>query len=142
MISNKSAPYESPTAASSSKVAPSPGSRKEGNLSFNTKNISTNQRRATINELVSWDTDGDGHVSLEEMQAAARKKIGLKRTNRQLWKIIVIVSCLSTLFCGILLGLMFFANEASKETRTVGRKLESLMDRLLSQRIHELCNAS
>ena len=126
MIGNKSSAYESPAAASSSKVAPSPGEGKEGKLSFNPKNLSANQRRATLNELASWDADGDGHVSLEEMQAAARKSFRLKRTNRQLGKIIVLVSCFSTVFCGVLLGLMFFANEASKETRTVGRKLESL----------------
>ena len=102
-----------------------PARAKKGTFPFNTKNLSTNQRRATLNELVPGIRMGRARVAGGDA-SGCEKKFGLKRTNRQLWKIIVIVSCLSTLFCGILLGLMFFANEASKETRTVGRKLESL----------------
>jgi len=67
--------------------------------------------------LAKFDVDGDGTINPSELGVAAQMYEDSLKKQKQLKKIIVAVVFFSMAICGLLLGLMMAANEASKDSK-------------------------
>jgi len=67
--------------------------------------------------LKSMDTDGDGTISLKELVSVCSGKIQDKAHIKNLKRLVGLVILASLVFCGVMVGLMIVANEASKDSK-------------------------
>jgi hypothetical protein len=65
--------------------------------------------------MAKYDTDGDGVFSPEEVRNIVRDMESAEQSAKNMGKLAAIVAIVGLCLCGALLGLMFAANEASKE---------------------------
>lgn len=70
--------------------------------------------------LKAMDKDGDGTITLRELVNIGQSKIQDQKKIRNLKKMVVAVIFAAVAFCGIMLGLMVAANEASKDSKPEG----------------------
>lgn len=68
--------------------------------------------------LKSMDKDGDGTITLRELVNIGQSKLQDEKKIKNLKRVVVLVVFAALAFCGVMLGLMVAANEASKETET------------------------
>jgi len=67
-----------------------------------------------------YDTNGDGVFSLLEVEAVVRDMKAAENEAKNMGRLATVVMIVGLLVCGALLGLMFAANEASKESHVKG----------------------
>eukprot|EP00238_Polyblepharides_amylifera_P014121 CAMPEP_0196579240 /NCGR_PEP_ID=MMETSP1081-20130531/19696_1 /TAXON_ID=36882 /ORGANISM="Pyramimonas amylifera, Strain CCMP720" /LENGTH=220 /DNA_ID=CAMNT_0041898757 /DNA_START=171 /DNA_END=830 /DNA_ORIENTATION=+ len=67
--------------------------------------------------LKLMDTDGDGTITLRELVKIGQGKMEDENKISNLRKMIIAVVLIAIIFCGVMLGLMVAANEASKEDK-------------------------
>eukprot|EP00854_Cymbomonas_tetramitiformis_P022937 gene22937-27736_t len=70
-----------------------------------------------IDALKSFDTDGDGTMSVEELIKVGERRVYNEKKIKNLRKIVVAVVIGCLVFSGVMLGLMVAANEASKDDK-------------------------
>jgi hypothetical protein len=73
-----------------------------------------------------YDTNGDGEFSIREVRAIVEDVQEAKKQASQLQKIASGLFVVMIIVCGLLLGLMFAANEASKESHVEGSAMIDL----------------
>jgi hypothetical protein len=67
-----------------------------------------------------YDTDGDGTFSIQEVKEIVRDMDSAKNQAKNMGRLAAAVAIVAICLCGALLGLMFAANEASKEGHVKG----------------------
>jgi hypothetical protein len=67
-----------------------------------------------------YDTNGDGSFSIVEVKAIVEDMQTAKTRAKNMGRLAAAIALISIVLCGVLLGLMFAANEASKESHVNG----------------------
>lgn len=70
-----------------------------------------------IDALKSFDADGDGTMSVEELIKVGERRVYNEKKIKNLRKMVVAVVIACFVFSGVMLGLMIAANEASKDDK-------------------------
>ena len=76
---------------------------------------------SAVEEMMKkYDTDGDGTFSIQEVKEIVRDMETAKKSAKNMGRLAAAVAIVGICLCGALLGLMFAANEASKEGHVKG----------------------
>jgi len=75
---------------------------------------------------MKYDTNNDGNFSMLEVEAIVKDMQTAQKEAKNMGRLALAVAIVGLLFCGALLGLMFAANEASKESHVKGSVLVDL----------------
>ncbi|KAK3283550.1 hypothetical protein CYMTET_8757 [Cymbomonas tetramitiformis] len=73
--------------------------------------------RELARTLSSFDVDGDGTISIVELIKVGERRVTNEKKIANLKKLVIFISLASIAFCGVMLGLMIAANEASKDEK-------------------------
>ena len=88
--------------------------------------------RALEDKLKTFDTDHDGKIDATEQRLIAEQLVN-QQEQTTAWKAIAVgASVASVVFFGVILGLMIWANEVSKEQHVVGGKAVDLDGKVIS----------
>jgi hypothetical protein len=72
-----------------------------------------------------YDSNGDGNFSILEVKNIVADLRDQEKQTKSLKKMLFVVTASAIAFCAIMLGLMFTANEASKDVRPTGAELRT-----------------
>ena len=70
--------------------------------------------------MKKYDSNGDGVFSIQEVREIVRDMDNAKKEAKNMGRLAAAVAIVGLVLCGALLGLMFAANEASKEGHVKG----------------------